>query len=109
MEELSIWLEDQSGGMRTYLEFQQKVSVLSKRDTSNRALYALMGAVAQRFCQAYDGEPLPVGAANEALSKLRTIVAEARTAVLANAQDQLKLLNELAGMELATRRFYSTQ
>lgn len=109
MEELSIWLEDQNGGMRTYLEFQQKVSILSKRDASNSALYALMGLVAQRFYQAYDGEPLPVDAANEALARLRAVVADARQAMQASAQDQLRLLNELAGLELVVRRIYSMQ
>jgi hypothetical protein len=109
MEELSIWLEDQNGGMRTYLEFQQKVSILSKRDASNSALYALMGLVAQRFYQAYDGEPLPVDAANEALARLRAVVADARQAMQASAQDQLRLLNELAGLELVARRIYSMQ
>ena len=109
MEELSIWLEDQNGGMRTYLEFQQKVSILSKRDASNSALYALMGLVAQRFYQAYDGEPLPVDAANEALARLRAVVADARQAMQASAQDQLGLLNELAGLELVARRIYSMQ
>lgn len=109
MEELSIWLEDQNGGMRTYLEFQQKVSILSKNDASNGALYALIGLVAQRFYQAYDGEPLPVDAANEALARLRSIVADARRAMQSSAEDQLRLLNELAGLELAGRRIYSMQ
>ena len=109
MEELSIWLEEQNGGMRTYLEFQQKVSILSKNDASNGALYALMGLVAQRFYQAYDGEPLPVDAANEALARLRSIVADARQAMQSSAQDQLRLLNELAGLELVARRIYSMQ
>jgi hypothetical protein len=109
MEELSIWLEEQNGGMRTYLEFQQKVSLLSKRDASNSALYALMGLIAQRFYQAYDGEPLPVDAANEALARLRSIVANARQAMQSSAQDQLRLLNELAGLELVARRIYSMQ
>lgn len=109
MEELSIWLEDQNGGMRTYLEFQQKVSILSKNDASNGALYALIGLVAQRFYQAYDGEPLPVDAANEALARLRSIVADARRAMQSSAEDQLRLLNELAGLELAARRIYSMQ
>lgn len=109
MEELSTWLKDQNGGMRTYLEFQQKVSLLSKRDASNSALYALMGLVAQRFYQAYDGEPLPVDAANEALARLRTVVVDATRAMQSNAQDQLRLLNELAGLELGARRIYSMQ
>ena len=109
MEELSIWLEEQNGGMRTYLDFQQKVSILSKSDASNGALYALMGLVAQRFYQAYDGEPLPVDAANEALARLRSIVADARRAMQSSAQDQLQLLNELAGLELVARRIYSMQ
>ena len=109
MEELSIWLEEQNGGMRTYLDFQQKVSRLSKSDASNGALYALMGLVAQRFYQAYDGEPLPVDAANEALARLRSIVADARRAMQSSAQDQLRLLNELAGLELVARRIYSMQ
>ena len=109
MEELSIWLGDQNGGMRTYLEFQQKVSILSKRDASNSALYALMGLVAQRFYQAYDGEPLPVDAANEALASLRAVVADATRAMQSDAQEQLRLLNELAGLELAGRRIYSMQ
>lgn len=109
MEELSIWLNDQNGGMRTYLEFQQKVSTLSKRDAPNSALYALMGLVAQRFYQAYDGEPLPVDAATEALARLRAVVADAADAKQSNAQDQLRLLNELAGLELVARRINSIQ
>jgi hypothetical protein len=109
MEELSIWLEGQNGGMRTYLEFQQRVSVLAKHDGSNRALYALMGAVAQRFYQAYDGEPLPVDAANKAIAKLRDMVADASSALHGSAQDRLTVLNELAGLELVERRIYSTQ
>ncbi|MDP2781533.1 hypothetical protein [Devosia sp.] len=107
MEELSIWLEEQSGGVRTYLEFQQKVSVLLKTDAANSALYALMGAIAQRFYQKYDGEPLPVDAANGALSELRSIVANASSSMQADAQHQLALLNELAGLELSARRISS--
>jgi len=109
MEELSIWLNDQNGGMRTYLEFQQKVSILSKHDGSNRALYALMGLVAQRFYQAYDGEPLPVDAAQEALAHLRTVVADATRVMKSDTQEQLGLLNELAGLDLGARRINSMQ
>lgn len=109
MEELSIWLNDQNGGMRTYLEFQQKVSILSRHDGSNGALYALMGLVAQRFYQAYDGEPLPVDAAQEALARLRRVVADATRVMHSEAQDQIRLLNELAGLELVARRIYSMQ
>lgn len=109
MEELFAWLNDQNGGMRTYLEFQQKVSLLSKRDASHGALYALMGLVAQRFYQAYDGEPLPVDAAHKALASLRAVVSDATRVMHSDAQDQLRLLNELAGMELVTRRINSMQ
>lgn len=109
MEELSIWLNDQNGGMRTYLEFQQKVSILSKSDASNRALYALMGLVAQRFFQAYEGEPLPVDAAQEAFARLRTVVADATEVMKSDGQEQLRLLNELAGLELGVRRINSIQ
>jgi hypothetical protein len=68
-----------------------------------------MGAVAQRFYQAYDGEPLPVDAANEALASLRRMVADARSALNATAKEQLTLLDRLAGLELVQRRIYLTQ
>lgn len=101
MEELRDWLKSQNGGLGTYIEFQQKSSRLVSVDDRHAALYQLLSAAAGRFIAAYDSMPLPTGVAVKALTRLQSLVAAAAAAIARPAEDQLRVLNEIARTDLA--------
>lgn len=100
MGDLTNWLSSQHPGLRTYKAFQTKTLQLSTSDTDHRALYKLLAAMAGRYIESFDEEPLPVETANRAYEKLLTIVKEAESSTTAPASRQLQILNRVASTEL---------
>lgn len=100
MNELLVWLGSQKGGVGTYTEFQNKALALRSEDAQNAAVARLLADLAGRFADAYDGEPLSVGVASEALGRLKGYVAKAAEAKSASPAEQLALLNEIGLAEL---------
>jgi hypothetical protein len=101
MDEIFNWLKNQKGGTGTYIEFQRRMLALRLVDAQNAALARLLADLAGRFADAYDGEPLPVSVASEALSRLTGYVEKAVRAKDVSLADQLALLNEIGLAELA--------
>ncbi len=101
MNELLAWLRDQKGGLRTYQEFRGKALALRAADPENAALARLLADLAGRFADIYDGEPLPVDIANDALARLTAHVEKAARTMGQNPAERLAFLNELAVAELS--------
>ena len=101
VNELLEWLLTQKGGVGTYYEFQRKVLTLRNRDTENAALARLLADLAGRFAEAYDGQPLSVSLANEALGRLTAFVETAVRTKNASLAERLALLNEIGRADLA--------
>ncbi|KRA40233.1 hypothetical protein [Devosia sp. Root635] len=104
MEQLCSWLESQSGGVRTYIEFQKKSAYLAQKDQANGSLYILLGMVAQRFSNRYDGEPLPVDTATAALQEFAVLLRRASDLANKDANLQLRFLNEIATLDLTAQQ-----
>jgi hypothetical protein len=100
VEELHDWLTEQSGGLRTYLEFQKKSLALARTDTANASILSLLGNAAGRFAARFEGQPLSVDAAETAISRLRSLVAEARLIQQADAPAKMRFANKVALTDL---------
>jgi hypothetical protein len=98
--ELTTWLSSQHPGLQTYKAFRNKTLQLSTSDAAHRALYALLGAMAGRYIESFDEEPLPVETADRAYQKLLGIVSEAEGSTSASASRQIQVLNHVASVEL---------
>lgn len=100
MGELTTWLSGQHSGLRTYKAFRNKTLQLSASDGEHRALYALLAAMAGRYIESFDEEPLPVETADRAYKKLLNIVSEAEGSTSAPPSQQIQVLNRVASTEL---------
>jgi hypothetical protein len=100
MDELVAWLKHQNGGLRTYVEFQQRAARLASEQAENAAMFHLLSALSGRFASSYDGMPLPVELANKALGQLTALAERASTTTKRSPEDQLRLLNEIAQADL---------
>lgn len=98
--ELTTWLSSQHPGLRTYKAFRNKTLQLSASDSEHRALYALLAAMASRYIESFDEEPLPVKTADRAYEKLLKIVSEAEGSTSAPPSQQIQVLNRVASTEL---------
>lgn len=98
--ELTAWLSSQHPGLRTYKAFRNKTLALSASDIEHRALYALLAAMAGRYIESFDEEPLPVETADRAYDKLLKIVSEVEGSTSAPASRQIQILNRVASTEL---------
>jgi hypothetical protein len=101
MNELYNWLNAQSGGLGTFSDFQQRSAQLVLEEENFAALFQLLSNMAGRFVSAYDGAPLPTAVAACALARLRDFLRRAAEARWRSAEEQLHLLNEIAGADLA--------
>ena len=100
MDELLAWLKQQNGGLGTYIDFQQRAARLASEQREHAALFQLLSSLSGRFASSYDGMPLPVDIANQALTRL-TALAEVAAATMNRApEDQVRLLNEIAQADL---------
>jgi hypothetical protein len=100
MDELVAWLKHQNGGLRTYIDFQQRTARLASEQTEHAALFSLLSSLSGRFATSYDGMPLPVEVANKALSRLTTLAETAVTTMKRGPEERLRLLNEIAQADL---------
>src|SRR5215218_292012 len=100
MDELLAWLKHQNGGLRTYVDFQQRAARLASEQGEHAALFLLLSSLSGRFATSYDGMPLPVDIANKGLTSLTGHVEKAAAAMKRGADDQLRLLNEIAQADL---------
>ncbi|MDB5598472.1 MAG: hypothetical protein JWN71_516 [Xanthobacteraceae bacterium] len=101
MDELLVWLKQQNGGMLTLVEFQQKAAGLVEADRDHAALFQLLAILTGRFVSSYDGEPLPIDVARHVLGRLTGLVEQAAQSTRRPPAEQLKVLNEIAGTDLA--------
>lgn len=102
MDELLAWLEHQNGGVRTYIEFQQRAARLASEQGEYAAFFQLLSALSGRFASSYDGMPLPVDVANKALLQLTNLANTAAYTMKRPPEEQLRLLNEIAQTDLGS-------
>ncbi len=100
MEELGQWLKSQHKGLRTYKTFQQKVLDVGAAHRGEFVLYYLLAALAGRFVDAHEEQPLTLDITDEAHKRLMAFMDKALQFKSMNPDDRLKLLNEIAGSEL---------
>ncbi|TCR61355.1 hypothetical protein [Bosea sp. BK604] len=100
MNELLNWLLLQKGGIRTYLEFQNRALDLRASEPEHAALLRLLADLAGRFAEAYDGEPLSVDVAERALGQLSALLEKAIAPGAIGPAEHLALLNEIGQAEL---------
>jgi hypothetical protein len=98
--ELHAWLSNQHHGLRTYKTFQQKTMQLARTDAEHKALYKLLSSIVDPYIDSFDEEPLPVGLAETTFGRLLDVVRDAENSISLAPQDQIKVLNELAAVEL---------
>lgn len=101
LSSLLEWLEAQKGGVATFYEFQRKALQLHAANSEHAALLRLLADTAGRFADAFDGEPLEVSVACEALNRLTGHVRKAAGLDSDRTQAHLDLLNSIASTELA--------
>lgn len=100
MHALDSWLKTQPAGFGTFVGAQQQLlRELSKGD-EHAAFYRVLADRVARFVEYYDGEPLEAHVAEEALERLKELVARANTAWGAAADERLAALNDLARADL---------
>lgn len=104
MNDLSEWLEQQNGGIRTYTEFQRKAYVLARENSADAALLALLGGVAARFAARFEGEPLSVDDAAEAITQFKRILHKAITVAAGNVTEKMDFANDIATYDLLDAR-----
>jgi hypothetical protein len=100
MDELVAWLNEQKAGLGTFAAFQEKTLRLASRNGEHVAALHLLSALAGRFTAAYDRMPLGTDVANAALAKLSYLTEAAAAAARGSADEQLRVLNEIARAEL---------
>lgn len=101
MEELAKWLKSQHKGLRTYKTFQQMVLDAGAKNREQYVFYYLLAALVGRFVDSYEEAPLTLGVTDEAHKRLTAISDKAAKFQSLSAEDQVKLLNELAVSELS--------
>lgn len=101
MEELTRWLKSQHKGLRTYKTFHQKVLDLGAQDRQHYAMYSLLATLVGRFVEAYEESPLTLDVADEAHKRLVAISEKCSHFDDISSENKLKLLNDVASMELS--------
>lgn len=100
MDELLLWLKDQNGGIGTYTEFQRRALAMLSSEPEHAALIRLLADMADRFVNAYEGEPLSFDVADRALGKLIALVEQAVSADAGSSAERIASLNEVGRAEL---------
>ncbi len=100
MAGLSKWLETELGGVHTYEEFQRRSGLHADNDPDHAVHYRLLASIAAQFVAKYDGRPLPVAVADRSLREFKEVVRKVEQAMQDNAEVQLRVLNEIAKVEL---------
>ncbi len=100
MSQLYTWLSVQHPGLRTYRAFQQKTVQLARIDADHRALYKLLSSIVEPYIDLFEEAPLPVELAETTFCRLLNIVRDAESSVFLMPQDQMRVLNEIASVEL---------
>jgi hypothetical protein len=101
LSSLLAWLETQKGGVGTFYEFQRKALQLRSPNPGHAALLRLLADSAGRFADIFDGEPLEVSVASEALDRISGHLKRAADLNTDQMQARLDLLNRIASVELA--------
>ena len=100
MEELAEWLKSQHKGLRTYKTFQHMVLDAGAKHRDQYVLYYLLAALVSRFVDSYEEAPLTQAVTDEAHRRLLAISEKAAKFQSLPAEDQIKILNEIATSEL---------
>ena len=101
MNELLAWLKEQKAGLGTFVAFQERaVQLASRNEDHDVAAFQLLSGLASRFVSAYDRMPLGTDVANTALATLLRLVEAAATSAHGSADEQLRVLDEIARAEL---------
>ncbi|ACA17421.1 conserved hypothetical protein [Methylobacterium sp. 4-46] len=101
MQDLSNWLNAQQGGVNTYIEFRERAKIIRKHDHDHAALMRLLSDLVSKFIWAYAEEPLSPEVGTVALDRLKDLMTRAVQLGNASAEQQIRLLNEIAQTDLA--------
>lgn len=100
MVELHSWLSHQHPGLKTYVALQQKTNELARSDAEHRAVYKLLSSIIDPFIASFDEEPLPADSADATFRRLLDVVRDAESAITFAPDQQIEVLNKIAGVEL---------
>jgi hypothetical protein len=100
LAKLGDWLATQKGGVGTFYEFQRRTSALRLEHQGHAALLRLLGDMAGRFADTFDGEPLDVSVASNALETLASHLRRVAALKPDLWEDYLGLLNLVGITEL---------
>jgi len=100
MSTLHSWLSGQHLGLGTYRTFQERTMELALSDGQHAAFYKLLSTMVDPFIWSFDEEPLPVDVANKTFERVLAVVRDAEYAISLAPEQQIKILNELASVEL---------
>ena len=100
MVELHSWLSGQHPGLKTYVALQQKTNELAQSDTEHRAVYKLLSSILDPFIASFDEEPLPAGVAETTFQRLLSVVRDADNAISLAPDQQIRVLNKIASVDL---------
>src|SRR5262245_8892161 len=98
MNDLHAWLSQQHHGLRTFLNFQQKLETLSADEPDQRGLCRLLSSLVGNYVEAFDEEPLPVALADDVYRRLLELVASLD--LHGNAERRLADINRVATCDL---------
>ena len=103
MTELHTWLSVQHPGLRTYKTFQQKTMQLARLTWNIGRCTNSCHRSSIPYIDSFDGEPLPADVAEISFGRLRAVVRDAENSIALAPLDQVKVLNEIAAVELMSR------
>jgi hypothetical protein len=98
MKDLYDWFSRRHHGLRTFQLFRQKLATLSEGEPGNKALYALLSRLADRYIEAFDEQPVPAAVADRAYERLLKLLASLDRCASADAR--LADLNRVAAVDL---------
>lgn len=95
------WLEMQKGGVATFYEFQRRSLALRASHGRQAGLLRLLADLSGRFADEFDGEPLDLSTASQALSRLNAYVHEASGLGPGDAEGLIALINRVGLADLS--------
>ncbi|SMH56488.1 hypothetical protein [Mesorhizobium australicum] len=95
------WLDMQKGGVATFYEFQRRSLALRASHNRQAGLMRLLADLSGRFADEFDGEPLDLSTASQALSQLKAYVREASELPPGDAESLIALINRVGLADLS--------
>ncbi|MCR5856774.1 hypothetical protein [Mesorhizobium sp. J428] len=95
------WLEMQKGGVATFYEFQRRSLALRASHGRQAGLLRLLADLSGCFADEFDGEPLDLSTASQALSQLNALVREASGLPPGDVEGLIALTNRVGLADLS--------